>query len=252
MPCVLPVIGLKIYGFIGQAGEDPRRVFRLGLAFSAGVVVFFLTLAAIVVAFAAGGHTLNYGLQFQNPYVLAGILAVVFVFSLSLLGVFEIAIGGDAASKLASLSQREGYGGAFMHGLFTTLLGTACTGPLLGPVLAIAFLRPGIVTFLVLGAMAIGMALPYVILTAKPAWMKFLPRPGVWMERLKQLMVSSCSPSSSRCSGSSGSGATPMPLSPRARFCSSSGSHRGCAAHGRAAPHRGSLRSHWPRRGGCI
>jgi thiol:disulfide interchange protein len=188
MPCVLPVIGLKIYGFIGQAGEEPRRILRLGLAFSAGVLVFFLALAAVVVAFAAGGHTLNYGLQFQNPYVLAAILAVVFVFSLSLLGVFEIAIGGETATKLATLSQREGYGGAFMHGLFTTLLGTACTGPLLGPVLAIAFLRPGIVTFLVLGGMAVGMALPYVILTAKPAWMKFLPRPGLWMERLKQLM----------------------------------------------------------------
>ena len=187
MPCVLPVIGLKIYGFIGQAGEEPGRVFRLGLAFSSGVIVFFLTLAAIVVGFAAGGHTLNYGLQFQNPYVLAGILAVVFIFSLSLLGVFEIGLGG-AESKLVTLTQREGYGGAFLHGLFTTLLGTACTGPLLGPVLAIAFLRPGVVTFLVLGSMAVGMALPYVVLTAKPAWMKYLPRPGMWMERLKQLM----------------------------------------------------------------
>jgi thiol:disulfide interchange protein DsbD len=150
--------------------------------------VFFLALAILVVAFAAAGHTLNYGEQFQDPYVLAGILAVVFIFSLSLFGVFEIELGGSTATKLVTLSQREGYGGAFLHGLLTTLLGTACTGPLLGTVLAIAFLRPGVITFLVLGTMAAGMALPYLILTAKPAWMKFLPRPGVWMERLKQLM----------------------------------------------------------------
>ena len=189
MPCVLPVIGLKIYGFIEQAGQEPERVFRLGLAFCAGVLTFFLALAALIVGFfLATGKTINYGLQFQNAYVLAGILAVVFIFSLSLLGVFEITLAGGAATELDKLSHKEGYGGAFMHGLFTTLLGTACTGPLLGPVLAIAFLQPGIVTFLVLGAMALGMALPYLVLTAKPAWMRYLPKPGLWMERLKQLM----------------------------------------------------------------
>jgi thiol:disulfide interchange protein DsbD len=188
MPCVLPVIGLKIYGFIRQAGEEPQRVFRLGLAFCAGVMVFFLTMAVLVVAFAAAGHTLNYGEQFQNPYVLVAILAIVFVFGLSLLGVFELGIGSSAENTLGELAQREGYGGAFLHGLLTTLLGTACIGPLLGPVLAIAFLRPGVLTFLVLGVMGLGMAMPYAVLTAKPAWMKFLPRPGAWMERLKQLM----------------------------------------------------------------
>lgn len=189
MPCVLPVIGLKIYGFIEQAGQEPGRVFHLGLAFCAGVLAFFLTLAGLVVGFfLATGKTINYGLQFQNAYILAAIVGVVFIFSLSLLGVFEINLGGGAATELSKLSQREGFGGAFLHGLFTTLLGTACTGPLLGPVLAIAFLQPGVVTFLVLGAMAIGMALPYFVLTAKPAWMRYLPRPGVWMERLKQLM----------------------------------------------------------------
>lgn len=188
MPCVLPVIGLKIYGFIGQAGEEPRRVFHLGLAFCAGILTFFFTLAVLVVGFAMAGHTLNYGTQFTNPYVLTGVLAVVFVFALSLLGVFEIGLGGETTTALAKLSQKEGLGGAFTHGLVTTLLGTACIGPFLGSILGIALLRPGIVTFLVLGAMGVGMALPYVILTAKPAWMKFLPKPGLWMERLKQLM----------------------------------------------------------------
>ena len=189
MPCVLPVIGLKIYGFIEQAGHEPGRVFQLGLAFCAGVLAFFLTLAVLIVGFfLLTGKTINYGLQFQNAYILAAIVGIVFIFSLSLLGVFEINLGGDTATGLNKLSQREGYGGAFLHGLFTTLLGTACTGPLLGPVLAIAFLQPGIVTFLVLGTMGLGMALPYFVLTAKPAWMRYLPRPGLWMERLKQLM----------------------------------------------------------------
>ena len=184
MPCVLPVIALKIFGFVNQAGQEPARVFRLGLAFTAGVFVFFLGLAAAVARLKLA---FNFGYQLQNPYLLAGMIALVFVFALSLLGVFEITLGG-AESKLSELSRREGYGGAFLHGLFTTLLGTSCTAPYLATSLSFATTQSTPVIFLLFLAVAAGMSLPYFLLTARPAWLRFVPRPGAWMERVKQIM----------------------------------------------------------------
>ncbi len=188
MPCVLPVIALKIFGFVQQAGEHPRRVFRLGLAFVGGVFAFFLGLATLIAVLRANGIGLNWGFQFQHVGILVTLIALIFVFGLNLLGVFEITLSGDAASKLSELSGREGYGGAFLHGMFTTLLGTSCTAPFLGAVLGFAFVAPTHVVFLIFTAIAAGMSLPYFLLTANPAWMRFLPKPGMWMERLKQLM----------------------------------------------------------------
>ncbi len=185
MPCVLPVIALKIFGFVHQAGEAPARVFRLGLAFNAGVFAFFLGLALAVVKLKT---EFNWGYQFQNPFILAGLIALIFIFALSLLGVFEIALTGGAANTLGQLSRREGYSGAFMHGLFTTLLGTSCTAPFLSTSLGYAVTQPTPIIFLLFAAMAAGMCLPYFLLTAHPAWLRFVPKPGMWMERVKQLM----------------------------------------------------------------
>ena len=184
MPCVLPVIALKIFGFVNQAGQEPARVFRLGLAFNAGVFVFFLGLAAAVARLKLA---FNWGYQFQNPYLLAGMIALVFVFALSLLGVFEVTLGG-AESKLSELSRREGYGGAFLHGLFTTLLGTSCTAPFLATSLSFATTQTTPVIFLLFLAIAAGMSLPFFLLTARPAWLRYMPKPGLWMERVKQFM----------------------------------------------------------------
>lgn len=185
MPCVLPVITLKIYGFVNQAGHAPGRVFRLGLAFNAGVFVFFLTLAGIMAKLRG---SFSYGYQFQNPYLLAVIISLVFLFGLSLLGVFAFTLGGGAESTIGELSSKEGYGGAFLHGLFTTLLGTSCTAPFLGASLSYAVTQPVPVIFLIFTAIATGMCLPYFLLTLQPAWMRFLPKPGLWMERVKQIM----------------------------------------------------------------
>ena len=188
MPCVLPVIALKIFGFVQQAGENPRRVFHLGLAFVAGVFTFFLSLAALVVAFQATGSGLTWGFQFQNSYILTILVALVFVFALSMFGVFEVVLGSGTATALDSLSRKEGLSGAFTHGLFTTLLGTSCTAPLLGSALGFAFVQPAPIVFLIFAVIAAGMSLPYFLLTWKPAWMRLLPKPGAWMERLKQFM----------------------------------------------------------------
>lgn len=188
MPCVLPVIALKIFGFTQQAGEQPGRVFRLGLAFCAGVFTFFLGLAMAVAGLKAAGGGLNWGFQFQNPWILSGLIASVFVFGLNLLGVFEISLGGGANAKLSALSSKQGYGGAFLHGAFTTLLGTSCTAPYLGVTLGFAVSQTTPVVIAIFLTIAAGMSLPYLLLTSNPALLRFLPKPGAWMERLKQLM----------------------------------------------------------------
>ena len=188
MPCVLPVISLKIFGFVQQAGEARERIFRLGLAFCAGVFAFFAIIATLIVVLASFGKTFGWGAQFSNPVLLTVMLGVVFIFGLSLLGVFEITLGGGASSKLSELSSQEGVSGAFVHGLFTTLLGTSCTAPLVGPVIGAAITRPGPQVFALFAAIATGLSLPYFLLTWQPAWMKFLPKPGMWMVRFKQVL----------------------------------------------------------------
>lgn len=188
MPCVLPVISLKIFGFVQQAGEAKERVFQLGLAFCAGVFAFFLALAVLVLGLASANKSLGWGAQFSNPIALTIMVSILFLFGLSLLGVFEITLGGGASSKLGEASLKEGAGGAFVHGFFTTLLGTSCTAPFIGPVLGTAINQPGIRIFVLFAAIATGLSLPYFLLTWKPAWMRFLPKPGMWMVRFKQLL----------------------------------------------------------------
>lgn len=188
MPCVLPVIALKIVGFVRQANEEPRRILALGLAFTAGIFAWFLGLAALVVGFQAVGRDLNWAFQFQSPWFVLGMGAVVLVFAMNLFGVFELTVPGAAGTRLVDLSQREGLGGAFLHGMFATLLATPCTGPFFGTALGFAVSQPPPTTFAIFAAMAVGMGSPYLLLAARPAWLRHLPKPGVWMERLKQFM----------------------------------------------------------------
>jgi thiol:disulfide interchange protein/DsbC/DsbD-like thiol-disulfide interchange protein len=188
MPCVLPVISLKIFGFMQQAGEDPRKVFRHGLAFTAGIFVWFLVLGGVIVALQAGGQQVTWAFQFQNPWFIFFISTVVFVFALNLFGVFEVVLPGTATTKMAEVSSHGGYRGSFFQGGFATLLATPCTAPFLGPALGFAFSQPPGVILSMFGAVALGMASPYLLLSAKPGWMKYLPKPGAWMERVKQFL----------------------------------------------------------------
>ena len=186
MPCVLPVIALKIFGFLGQAGESRQRVFRTGLAFVGGIFAWFLGLALLIVAARAAGSQVTWAFQFQNPAFVLGMMLIVFIFALNLLGVFELWLPGTG--KLVTLSGHEGYAGAFLHGMFATLLATPCTAPFLGSALAFAFTQSAPVTLAMFASIAAGMSFPYLLLTAKPGWMRFLPKPGLWMVRLKQAM----------------------------------------------------------------
>lgn len=188
MPCVLPVISLKIFGFLKQAGESPRKVFAHGLAFIAGIFTWFLGLGILIVILKSGGTEVTWAFQFQNPWFNVAIGSVVFVFALNLFGVFEVVLPGRASTALESASSSSGLGGSFFQGVFATLLATPCTAPFLGSALGFAFSQSAGVILAMFAAVASGMGFPYLLLTARPGWMKFLPRPGAWMERLKQFM----------------------------------------------------------------
>ena len=189
MPCVLPVISLKIFSFIAQAGESPARIFRHGLAFAAGIFAWFLGLGVLVTALKAGGSQVTWGaFQFQNPWFVVGLSVLVFLFALNLFGVFEITLSGSAATSLDQAASRGGYAGSFFQGLFATLLATPCTAPFLGSALGFAFGQSSVVILAMFAAVALGMSFPYLILSARPGWRKWIPKPGMWMERLKQFM----------------------------------------------------------------
>jgi len=184
MPCVLPVISLKILSFVSNANEDPAKIFRLGLMFALGVLTSFLILAIAVITLQAAGERIGWGFQFQSPGFVAAITAVIFLFSLSLLGVFEI----NVQVGLWARGGGRAYVDDFLNGMLATLLATPCTAPLLGPAVAFAFTQPpaGIIAiFLTVG---MGLALPYVLLTANPKWLRFVPWPGPWMETFKHAM----------------------------------------------------------------
>ena len=189
MPCVLPVISLKIFSFIAQAGESPARIFRHGVAFAAGIFSWFLGLGILVIILKSEGAQVTWGaFQFQNPLFVVGLSVLVFLFALNLFGVFEITLPGTATTSLDQAAARGGYAGSFFQGLFATLLATPCTAPFLGSALGFAFGQsPGVILGM-FAAVAFGMSLPYLLLSARPGWRKWIPKPGAWMERLKQFM----------------------------------------------------------------
>jgi len=188
MPCVLPVIALKILGFVGQARDEPRRVRQLGLIYALGVLVSFLVLAGLVIGVKAAGHKAGWGMQFGNPQFLVLLTMLVTLVALNLFGLFEINPGGRVLGAAGALAAKGGPAGAFFNGVLATILATPCTAPFLGAALGFAFSQPAgliIVMFLVVG---LGLAAPYVVLSWHPAWLKFLPKPGAWMERFKVAM----------------------------------------------------------------
>ena len=188
MPCVLPVISLKIFGFVQQAGQDRRRILRSGLAFIAGIFAWFIGLALFLIALKSAGREITWAFQFTNPYFVVLMSAVVLVFALNLFGVFEISLPQFASRGVLGWTAREGEVGSFFEGVFATVLATPCTAPFLGTALGFAFTQSGWTILLMFLAIATGMASPYFLLSAQPAWLRLLPKPGAWMVHVKQLM----------------------------------------------------------------
>ncbi|MBU4397946.1 MAG: thioredoxin family protein [Planctomycetes bacterium] len=184
MPCVLPVISLKLLAFMQQAGESRGRVFALNVWYSIGLISVFMVLAAL--AATAG---LAWGEQFTLPWFKVAMTGLVFVMALSFLGVWEIPIPGFVgAGKAGQLQTREGPAGAFFKGVFTTILATPCSGPFLGPVFGFLLGKPPFLVYGIFAAVGLGMASPYLIIGAFPKLIRYLPKPGGWMETFKQLM----------------------------------------------------------------
>jgi thiol:disulfide interchange protein len=189
MPCVLPVISLKIFGFIKQAGQSRQKIFRSGLAFTAGIFAWFIGLALLLIALKAAGRDVTWGgFQFTNAYFVLGLSVVVLVFALNLFGVFEISMPQTATRSVLGWTGAQGDVGSFFQGVFATVLATPCTAPFLGTALGFAFSQSPAVILAMFLAIAAGMSAPYFVLSAQPAWLRFLPQPGAWMLHVKQFM----------------------------------------------------------------
>ena len=141
MPCVLPVIALKILGFINHGQHEPGRVRALGLVYAAGVLVSFLALAAVVIGVKAAGHHAGWGMQFGNPEFIVVLTTLITLVALNLFGVFEVTLGGRTLSAAGQLASKQGAPGAFFNGLLATALATPCTAPFLAPALGFAFAK---------------------------------------------------------------------------------------------------------------
>ena len=187
MPCVFPVLGIKIIGFVNQSGADRRKITLHGIVFSLGVLASFWTLATVLAVLRAGGDQLGWGFQLQSPtfvFILAGVMLV---FALSMSGVFEFAL--RATSIGSDLQSKSGYTGSFLTGVLATVVATPCSAPFLAPALGAALALSTAASFTIFTAIAIGLSTPYLLLSVFPGAVKILPRPGAWMETFKQAMA---------------------------------------------------------------
>ena len=182
MPCVFPVLGLKVMGFVAQAGEDEKKIKIHGLVFGLGLLVTMWILSAVIISL-----NLNWGEQLSNPIFLGAIIVLLFAMGLNLFGLFEI--GTSLTGVGGELQGKKGYSGSFFSGVLTTLIATPCSGPFLGAVMGFALSQPKPIAFAVFTVFALGIASPYIVLSFFPALIKKLPRPGAWMESFKQIMA---------------------------------------------------------------
>ena len=184
MPCVFPVLFLKGLSLVNSSGEERGRMRLHGLVYTAGILVSFWVIVAILLAVRASGSQAGWGFQLQNPVFVVVLASFLFFFALSLAGQFELGLSMTSAG--GSLAQKQGYTGSFFTGVLATVVATPCVGPFMGAAIGYALSQPPLVTFAVFTALALGLALPYLLLTVQPAWLKLLPKPGAWMEILKQ------------------------------------------------------------------
>jgi thiol:disulfide interchange protein/DsbC/DsbD-like thiol-disulfide interchange protein len=192
MPCVLPVISLKVLSIIKMAGKSRASTFKHGLMFSAGVVASFWVLAGALLMLQAYGRAVGWGFQLQEPIFVAILAAVLLILAMSLFGVFEMgttmaAWAGQAESQNTKKSN-AGYYSSFFNGVLATAVATPCTGPFLGSAVGFAVTLPPIAALTIFTALGLGMAFPYLLLTAFPVLVKWLPKPGNWMVTFKQFM----------------------------------------------------------------
>lgn len=184
MPCVFPVLSIKALGLLQHAAQSRRVAVSHGVAYTAGVLASFLLLAAGLIALRAGGEQIGWGFQFQSPVFVLATAWLMLALGLNLSGVY--AVGGSLAGVGDRLAGRDGRSGSFFTGVLATVVASPCTAPFMGGAVGYALAQPAVVTLAVFAALGLGLASPYLVLSAWPALQRALPRPGAWMERLKQ------------------------------------------------------------------
>ena len=187
MPCVFPVLGLKVLGFVQQSGEDAGKVRWHGLVFTLGLLVTMWALAGVLIALNATGERLGWGFQQQSPGFMAFIIALLFLLGLNLAGVFEW--GSGLTGVGGGLMEKQGLAGSFFTGALTTLVATPCSGPFLGAAMGFTLRQPAPQALVLFTSFGLGIALPYLVLSLFPRLVNHLPRPGAWMETFKVAMA---------------------------------------------------------------
>jgi len=184
MPCVFPVLFLKGLALVNSGAEERHKLRAHGFVYAAGILVSFWALVALLLGLRAAGARLGWGFQFQSPVFLVLMAGFLFFLGLSLAGEFDI--GLTLTSAGGSLAAKQGYAGSFFTGVLAVVVATPCTAPFMGAAIGYALAQPAAVTFAIFTALALGLAAPYVALTLQPAWTRMLPKPGAWMDVLKQ------------------------------------------------------------------
>jgi thiol:disulfide interchange protein len=187
MPCVFPVLSIKAISVVEQAKKHPAAVRLKGLMFAAGVISSMLALAAVLLALRAGGEEIGWGFQLQSPLFVTLLIYLLLAVGLNLSGVFEF--GGGLAGMGDGLTHGDGYRASFFTGLLTTLVATPCTAPFMAPALGAALTQPAINALAIFAALGLGLSLPFVLLSFAPWMRRVLPKPGAWMDTLKQVFA---------------------------------------------------------------
>jgi thiol:disulfide interchange protein len=187
MPCVFPVLSIKALNVVEQAKKDPAAARAKGLVFAAGVIASMLCLAALMLALRAGGEQIGWGFQLQSPLFVTFLVYLFLAVGLNLSGVFEI--GGGLAGVGDQLTQGDSYSASFFTGVLATLVATPCSAPFMAPALGAALTQPTLSALCIFAALGAGIALPYVLLAFAPWMRRLLPKPGAWMDTLKQLFA---------------------------------------------------------------
>jgi thiol:disulfide interchange protein/DsbC/DsbD-like thiol-disulfide interchange protein len=191
MPCVFPVLGIKILGFVNQAGHQRSKIVAHGLIFSLGVLLSFWALAGALAVLRAGGDQLGWGFQLQSPAFVYALAVLLLVFGMNMSGVFEFGLSAPASVSNAPWVQkpRSSYMSSFFTGILATAVATPCSAPFLAPALGAALAVSTAESFAIFTAIAVGLSAPYLLLSIFPQAVKILPRPGGWMETFKQFMA---------------------------------------------------------------
>ena len=186
MPCVLPVISLKLFGLVKYRNESRRRIIEHNLFYTLGILATFIVLGFIVIGFKSFGTQVGWGFQLQSPNFIAIMTIILFVFALNLFGMFEFATPGGRS--LGNIQTKEGFVGDFFSGILATILSTPCSAPFLGTALTFAFTSSNFSIFLIFIAIGLGLAFPFILTGFFPSLVSFLPRPGNWMNNLKKVL----------------------------------------------------------------